>query len=161
MSFFDRFRAPQLNDPRFGALRFGRGRWTSENASCFGATGVRVRLPGTRDGISPEARDTFDLLERDYPRIKAEALRHFWEHYEPYAEAVDDLEDEAAALVRSIRQPEDLWSHAKVVRVWVDAYGKAGDVELGFETAWDIEHTIGLTISGGRVTDFCGSVGPW
>jgi len=155
------FRRPRLVDPRLGELRFGRGRWTSAGASCFGETNVKLSIPGTSQGISPDARHLLESVERQYSDIKTQALAHIQDHYEPYAEMVEDLDENAAAVVRSIRTPTDLWSHLTLVRVWVGAYGNAGDVELAYETEWDVEHTIGLTLSGGRVTRLCGSVGPW
>jgi hypothetical protein len=155
------FRRPRLADSRLGELRFRRDRWTSLSASCFGETDVELSIPGTRQGISPDARQLLESVERQYPDIKRQALAHIQEHYEPYAESVDELDENAAAVVRSIRTPEALWSHLTLVRVWVGAYGNAGDVELAYETGWDVEHTIGLTISDGHVTNLCGSVGPW
>lgn len=155
MSLFDYFRRrPVLTDVRLGELRFARGRWTSHTARCFGETGLELRIRGNSLGIAPDARQLLESLESRYAVIKTQALPRFQEHYEPYAEAIEELED----LVRSIRTPEDLWSHIKLVRVWVGAYGKAGEVELAYTTAWDCEHTIGVTVSDGRVTDFCGSV---
>jgi hypothetical protein len=113
-----------------------------------------LRIPGNSQGIAPDARQLLESLESRYAVIKAQALPRFHEHYEPYAEALDELED----LVRSVRTPEDLWSHVKLVRVWVGAYGKPGEVELAYRTAWDCEHTVGVTVSDSCVIDFCGSV---
>ncbi len=149
LSFFAFLRAPHLTDQRLGELRFRRRRWTAKNASCFGATGVELRIPGTREGIAPEARALLDSLEEQYARIQAEALPHFRNHLEPYAEELKEP------------VPENLWPRIKLVRVWFNAYGKAGAVELGYETTWDIEHLIGVTILDGHVTDFCASIGPW
>lgn len=161
MSLVDRFRRPRLHDPQFGALRYARGRWTSSTATCFGQRDVHLRIPGSRDAIESDARGLLEDLERQYGAIRAQALPYLQEHYQPYAENADRLADPARVLIRSIRGPEDLWGHIKLVRVWVNAYGTPGRVELAYETAWDIEHTIGISISGGRITDFCGSVGPW
>jgi hypothetical protein len=74
---------------------------------------------------------------------------------------VAGLPEDEAKLVRSIHTREDLWPHARLVAVTVNAYARVGDTELRYETDWDIEHTLGVTIANGHVTDFCGSVGPW
>ena len=155
LSLFDSLgRRPRINDSRLGELRFARGRWTSHDASCFGEIDVELRIPGNSQGIAPEARQLLESAESQYAAIKGQALPRFQEHYEPYAEALEELRD----LVRSIRKPEDLWAHTKLVRVWLGAYEKVGEIELAYRTAWDREHTIGVTVSGGRVVDFCGSV---
>ena len=56
-----------------------------------------------------------------------------------------------------LRWSRDLWPHIKLVGVWVGAHGKSDDVELA-PTGWDREHTIGVTVSGGQITDFCASI---
>ena len=151
----------RATDARFGELRYWRGHWTSRSAACFGMSRVEVHVPGTRDGLLTDARELFESVESSYPALKPQILAHFHEHYEPYADMLAELPEDEAALVRSIHAPEDLWTHARLIEVLVNAYGNAGTVELRYDTDWDIEHRLGVTISGGVVTDFCGSVGPW
>jgi hypothetical protein len=120
-----------------------------------------VRIPGSREGQAQDSRALFESVELAYSQLRPEILAKFWEHYEPYAEDVAELPKDEAALVRSIRTREDLWPHAKLVAVTVNAYQRVGDTELRYETDWDVEHTLGITIADGHVTEFCGSVGPW
>jgi len=164
MSVLDLFRRPCLVDPRLGTLRFARKRWTSDNASCFGDHVVQLRIPGTRAGIDPQSRALLDALERTYSSLQSEMTAQFYEHYQGYDEAVEviaELSVEAASVIRGIHGPIDLWPHIRLIRVWMNAYGRPGDVEFGYRTGWDIEHMIGVVVAKGRVADFCGSVGPW
>ena len=176
MRLLDALLRPGIVDPQLGELRYWWGAWTAREASCFGMRGVEARIPGTRKGVSVEARALLGSVEVAYPRLRPEILERFWEHYEPYAQMVQEqllaepgshpfgrlpLSNHDATLVRSIGSPQDLWVHARLSGVSVNAYGRVGDVELRYRTAWDVEHTLGVTISNGRVTDFCGSVGPW
>jgi len=161
MSLVDLFRRPRLQDPRLGTLRYARGRWTSDAAACFGQRDVALRIPGSRSAIASDARELLEGLERQYGVIRAQMLPYLQEHYAPYAENADELSEKAVKVIGAIREPEDLWGHITLVRVWVGARGLPGSVELAYETAWDIEHTIGVTISGAKIADFCGSVGPW
>jgi hypothetical protein len=161
VSLLDWVRRRTVIDDRLGELRYWRGQWTSRSAACLGQSSVEVHVPGNRDGLLAEARELLDSLELAYPQIRPQILAHFHEHYEPYAEMLAALPEHEATLVRSIRNPEDLWTHARLVEVLVNAYGNAGTVELRYDTDWDTEHRLGVTISGGVVTDFCASVGPW
>lgn len=97
-------RAPRFADPRFGELRWSRGMWTSPNARLCGSTDVRVRIPGSSDGIALEALLLLQSVESHYATIKQQVLPRFHEHYEPYVEALEGLHDLAA----DIRNPEDL-----------------------------------------------------
>src|SRR5262245_26739540 len=158
MNLLHILRTPRLNDPRLGELRYSRGNWTSKTAKSFGENGVLLRIPGDRVGVGSKGLELLHGVEHQYSRIKDAALPHFQTHYEPYAQNVDELPHDAAVVIRRIRGPEDLWANVKLVRVWVNAYGKTGDVELAYDTAWDVEHTVGIRVSGGDVIDFCGSV---
>jgi uncharacterized protein DUF6985 len=161
MGLLDIFRRPTLVDSRLGELRYRRGWWTTRYASCFGSTQVEVRIPGSREGFSGDSRALFDAVELAYVSLRPQILKRFWAHYEPYAEEIAKMPPDEAKLVRSINRPEDLWAHARLVAVTVNAYQSVGDTELRYRTDWDIEHTLGITIADGHVTAFCGSVGPW
>jgi hypothetical protein len=93
-----------------------------------------------------------------YPQVKEELLA---ELYDELDGARDCLEDDIPLAVRSATSAATLWPYVTLVRVWVGAYGVRHDVELAYELAWDDEHTRGITVTDGRLSDYCGSVAGW
>jgi hypothetical protein len=54
--------------------------------------------------------------------------------------------------------PAEIWPHATAVHVIVDPLNPRFAVEIGYATAWDIEHTLGARLSNWRLVELNGSV---
>jgi hypothetical protein len=82
-----------------------------------------------------------------------------FEHYEPYAETVtaDELPSAGEGLPQ-IAAPGDVWSHVSLVFVSITPLSGLLTTELGYTTAWDDEHTLGVRFQSGEFTELCGSV---
>ena len=82
-----------------------------------------------------------------------------FEHYSPYAEAVLAGEEEApgGGLPR-IERPSDVWRHVETVFVQVTPLDGRITLEIGYQVAWDEEHTLGARICDGQLVELCGSV---
>ena len=141
-----------------GPMRYAWGRWTANGANVFGHQEVRVRVPGTRQGLLPYVHPLLTQVATAYPQIKEGLLA---ELYDEFDGARDSLDDDVPDDVRSATNPTALWSHVTLVHAWVGAYGSQHDIELAYELAWDAEHTRGITVTDGRLSDYCGSVRRW
>lgn len=58
----------------------------------------------------------------------------------------------------SIAGPEDVWRHVTPAHVLVETMQGVWTVEIAFETAWDIEHTVGARFQDWRFIELNGSV---
>jgi hypothetical protein len=149
---------PRLHDKALGPIRYAWGRWTGDDAALFGHQHVRVRAPGTRQGLGAHVRPLLAQVAAAYPHLRGELLS---ELYSEFDSARESLGDEIPEDIRSTTAPLALWPHVTLARVWVGAYGIPEDVELAYRLAWDVEHTRGLTIADGALKDYCGSVASW
>jgi hypothetical protein len=149
---------PTLRHDMLGSMRFAWGRWTGNHASLFGHQDVRVRVPGTRRGVSPRVAPLLEQVAGAYPQLKQELLA---ELYEELDDARYEFGDDVPEAIRSTTDGTALWPHVTLARVWVDAYNVRSDVELAYRLAWDVEHTRGITVRDGMLHDYCFSVGGW
>jgi hypothetical protein len=145
---------PRMLNATLGPLRYFWGRWSGNKASLFGHHDVRIYVPGTRREIAPRGMALLSEVQAVYPEVKQNLLGRLYEELDGARDVIEDL----PPPVRNASAPETLWSYVTLVHVWVDAYGVQGDVELAYDLAWDDDHTRGITVTNGVVSDYSGSV---
>jgi len=148
--------------PILGDITYSFGKWKGNSANLFGYDSVEIRIPGDKNGPSEQSLSQLFELKKQYPLIKNElAQTLFDDHYIHGKDAFDSGEfEDLMEDYPDIKEPSGIWEYVAMVRVWVDSYGNKGQIELAFGTEWDIEHTLGFVIEGGKVIEFCSSVGP-
>ncbi len=155
---FGLFKTPPFRDAQLGALAYARGHWRGEIA-LDGAATVPLVLSGARAG--PDERAV--AMARTFPNVFA-----FWrpaieaalfEHLSPYAEACAAGQlFENSEQFPSIGTPGEVWPHATLVFAAVTPLDGELTFEVGFSTAWDIEHTLGARFRADEFIELCGSV---
>jgi hypothetical protein len=63
-----------------------------------------------------------------------------FEHFAPYPEA--DAGEYPGSPCPSIASPDAVWSHVRPAHVLVELLEGIATVEIAFQVAWDIEHTV-------------------
>lgn len=154
---FGLFEKKTFEDPVLGTLTRTHGLW--RGALEVDEATVPLALAG--NGDAPDAATLAEAHElrqhlHDWRTPIAQALFH---HYEPYAEAADagalpGPEDGDLPRIASLA---DVAPHVQMEYIHIAPQGDAVVTELGYSTAWDTEHTLGLRFSGGRFLELCGS----
>lgn len=152
---FGWFGRKTVDDPVLGALTRHHGLWRATLE--VDEAEVPLALAGGGEGPEPtvlaEARDLRQHLH-DWRTAIAQALFH---HYEPYAEAVDAGAMPESEPLPRIASLADIAAHVQLEYIHI-APDRAGVVtELGYSTAWDVEHTVGLRFRDGHLLELCGS----
>jgi hypothetical protein len=96
-------------------------------------------------------------LPARYPTLQGAIGTALFEHYEPYRDALDrgEISDEQPP---HIADAAEVWSHVTPVQILVaPLYGRLG-VEIGYETLWDVEHTLGAIVVDWQLVEFNGSI---
>ena len=120
---------------------------------------VFVKLPGLFRP-SPTALAAFEALRDQYQSFLPAVQESLWSDYLAYREAVSAGEATEGALV-SVQGPSAISAHVTLVHVEMEPYGVADTSQLGFDVAWDPDHTKGITIEHGRVVHLNGSIRAW
>lgn len=145
-------------DPQLGTLTRSRGLWRGE-LELDGAP-VPLALAGDARSPDPVALAEAHLLPRrlqDWRTAIAQALFH---HYEPYADAADAGAAPTTEPLPRIASLADVAAHVQMEFIHVAPDGGGVITELGFSTAWDTEHMVGLRFRDGRLQELCGSTLP-
>ena len=157
---FQLFRARPYTDPDLGALARRRGMWRG-SIDLPSAADVPLALIGSRTAPRAEAVKIAVQLKQSIADLRPAIARALYEHYSPYAEAIAAGEEPVPLnALPAIEAPEDVWPHITVVFVAVAPLDGLLTAEIGFSTAWDEEHTLGVRFRDGRLIDLCASVLP-
>lgn len=132
-------------DPELGEFRRARGLW--RGTLSLNGDPIPLALSGPRAGPDLAAVEVAREIASGYPSWRPAIETALFEHYEPYAE--EGVTIGAAA---------DVSSHANVVFVSVTPLDGQPVVEIGYEVAWDEEHTLGARIRDGQLLELSGSV---
>ena len=156
MSFSDLFRSAPHVDATLGTLTRRGGQWHGQIA--LADASVPIALAGSKtapsDGSLRLGRELLTRHESLRPAI-AGAL---FEHYGPYREALEAGElDESEPIPRLIG-PAEVWPHVTLRRVRIEPLDGVETVELAYETAWDVEHTLGARFRDWTLIELNGSV---
>ena len=134
--------ARRIVDPKLGELtRRGRS-WRGHSKIGVGGL-VPLVVPGGRSGPDPTAVAMVSAVLSDYERIRP-LVRDALADHRP---------DSSSAHDSSLEVPEP-------VHVTVISLDGQQVVELGYQVAWDEEHTLGALVRGGELVELCGSVLP-
>jgi hypothetical protein len=149
---FGLFKSATVTDPRLGKLEHSRGLWRGNIA--LGDVTVPLALSGSRTAPDLQAVQMAGGVIHDYDAWRAPIQQALFEHYEPYADAMGGGDGEALCIA----SPADVWPHVRAVFVQITPFDGALTVEIGYESAWDEEHTLGARMRDGRLLELCGSV---
>ena len=155
MGLLDFLKAPELDHPRFGRMKYKSGYWTAE-VDILGARDVALRLGGTRNAIDPVAEEHWGEMERRYTELADEIADVLYnESYTPIREAVDAGEYPGdPAEIPMLAAAEEVWDYATLVGVEVDG----NLVELSYVSEWEVEHRLGVYLRDCQLDGFNGSV---
>ncbi len=154
---FGLFDSPPFSDPHLGTLRRERGLWRGR--VLLDGAHVPVALTGSRTAPDPQALDAARAISTNYSAWRPTIERALFEHYSPYAEAVDAGEIEPAQDdFPRLSAPAEVWPHTAIEFVQVTPLDGALAVEIGYRVAWDEEHTLGARFRAGEFLELCGSV---
>jgi hypothetical protein len=157
---FQLFRSRPYTDPDLGDLVRRRGMWRGR-IDLPSAADVPLALIGSRTAPRPEALKIAAQLKQSIADLRPAIARALYEHYSPYAEAVAAGEEPVPmSALPAIEAPADVWRHVSMVFVSVAPLDGHLTAEIGFSTAWDEEHTLGVRFRDGQLIDLCGSVLP-
>jgi hypothetical protein len=151
MGLFDRFKPATLEVPGLGTLQRRRHAWRG-SISLGASPAAPLELAGARGGV-PDVRLHLarELIAR-YDRLRPAIQDGLYAHYEPYLEAPDD------EAMPAIRSASGIWDHVRVAHVRIAPIAGIETVEIGFETAWDVEHTPAARFQDWQLVEFNGSV---
>ena len=154
---FGLFKSAPFSDPVLGALVRSRGYWRGTLPLDAGPT--TLALAGTRNAPDAGALAEARALARRFPAWRPAIDTALFEHYAPYAEALAAGElPEPDEDIPRIASPAEVGSHARLEYVSIAPLDGVLVTELGYLTAWDEEHTLGVRFAGERFVELCGSV---
>src|SRR5438105_6064108 len=155
MALFGLLQSPTVTDPILGTLARSRRYWR-----CHVALGAHRDVPlliaGGRQGPDDTALALARELPARYPTLQGVIGTALFEHYEPYREAIDagEIDEQTVRLANGA----DVWPHVTPVHVVVASLDDRLTIEIGYETAWDVEHTLGARVAGWQLIELNGSV---
>jgi hypothetical protein len=152
-------KAAPVEDPRLGRLERRHGTWRGTIA-LPGLGDVALRLGGGRGAPDSTNLVVARGIAAQYPAWRSLIEAALFEHYEVYRDAFAAGDEELQDLPM-LAGPGAVWAHVRPVHVLVEPISGAGNepvVEIAFGIDWDIEHTVGARLQGGRWMELCGSV---
>ena len=154
---FGLFKSAPFSDPTLGELIRSRGLWRGTIRVESGLT--PLALAGSRTAPDPAALAAAHEVPMHFVDWRHQIETALYEHYEPYAESLAAGEIQAADdCLPSITSPLDVWLHVSLQYISVTPLGGTLTTELGYTTAWDEEHTLGVRFEGSTFLELCGSV---
>jgi hypothetical protein len=154
---FGLFKSASFQDPLLGELVRSRGYWRGTLA--LEGCPTALALAGTRAAPDAAAIAAARALTTQFTAWRPAIGTALFEHYAPYAEAVaaGEYQEDSDAFPR-MASPLDVWPHARLEYVSIAPLDGVLTTELGYLTAWDEEHTLGVRFAGDRFVALCGSV---
>lgn len=78
-------------------------------------------------------------------------------HYEPYKEVMvaGEVTDSHCPIIAS---PDAVWPHVTPAHLLIEPLDLVVTVEIAFEVAWDIEHTVAARFQNWRFVEFNRSI---
>jgi hypothetical protein len=129
---FGLFGSPPFRDPQLGGLTRSRGHWRGSLSLEAGST-VPLVLSGARSAPDAQAVEIARELPAQFASLRGAIETAVFEHYEPYAEAVEADEPPDVASPR-IAAPSQVWPHVSLVSVSVTPLDGALTVEFAYTT---------------------------
>ena len=156
---FSLFGSPPFVDALLGDLRRKGGVW--RGTIDLGGARAPLALPGPRSAPDPHAIDLARTVPSAYLAWRGRIATALFEHYQALAESVagGDLEGASDDLPR-IGRPDEVWPHVRIAFVAIPILDGERCVEIGYQVAWDDDHTLGARLRSGRLIELSGSVLP-
>ena len=143
--------------PDLGTLARSRGMW--RGAIRLASQPVPLVVSGTRQSPDPAALAAACAASELLPVWTPIVAHALFDHYSPSLDAYRRGElDTAEDPFPLIPKPADVWKHVKVVFLAAGPLDGKTVTEFGYETAWDIEHTLGARFVGNEFIELNGSV---
>ncbi|QYF95241.1 hypothetical protein KY495_08845 [Massilia sp. PAMC28688] len=157
---FGLFKTNPFHHPVLGTLHRSHGMWRGTMQLAGAPRPVTLALPGSRQAPDPVAVDAACAVPGHLPSWLPHIERALFDHYAPCLDAFrrGDI-DESEGDFPLISSPPEVWQHVKIVFVTIAPIDDVTVTELGYETAWDIEHTLGARFDGAAFVELNGSVG--
>jgi hypothetical protein len=155
---FGFFKARKYSDIELGELSLEKGYW--RGVIVLDPCGeIPLAIAGNKDGPDAQALAEAYRLRSNFPEWGLDIAQALLDHLEPYAQAIEAGEyPEAPERLRHIKSPSAALSSAKLQCITVDRIGGVMMTELGYDTEWDEEHTLGIRFQGGKFIELCGSI---
>jgi hypothetical protein len=158
VSMFGLFKSPQFRDPQLGELARSRGHWRG-SLTLEGRARVPLVLSGTRSEPDAQAVAVARDMTTRYGSWRPTIEKVLFERYGPYAEALAAGElPPPSETFPSMTAPNQVWPYVSLAFVAVTPLDGVLTTELGYITAWDEEHTLGVRFQSGKFMELCGSV---
>jgi hypothetical protein len=156
---FGLFKSVRFSDPQLGELVRSQSNW--RGSISLGGCSASLIVSGSRSKPSAEAIDTARSLMHQFSALKSVIENALFEHYTPYAEALEagELAPPSEPFPR-LGAADQVWPHITLIFVSVTPLDGKLTTELGYVTAWDEEHTLGARFQEGTFVELCASVVP-
>ena len=156
---FGLFTSRPYHHPDLGTLARSRGMW--RGAIRLASQPVPLAVSGTRQGPDAAALAAACAAPELLPGWTPIVAQALFDHYAPGLDAYRCGEfDTGEDPFPLISKPEEVWKHVKLVFLAAGPVDGQMMTELGYETAWDIEHTLGARFVGNEFIALNGSVLP-
>jgi uncharacterized protein DUF6985 len=160
VSMFGLFKSPPFRDPQLGELVRSRGHWRG-SLTLEGRARVPLALSGTRAAPDAQAMAVARAVATQFASWRPSIEQALFEHYSPYAEALAaGAFPPPRATFPRITAPSQVWLHVSLAFVSITPFAGVLMTELGYTTAWDEEHTLGVRFQSDKLIALCGSVFP-
>jgi hypothetical protein len=157
---FGLFSSPKFIDPQLGEFQRSRGYWRGY-ISLNNHDAIPLIIKGDRKTPGTQALQIAHGLADQFAHSKSLIENVLFEHYTPYADALDKGELPMPDLpFPVITKPDQVWSHLSIVFVSVIPLADKLCTEFGCRTDWDEEHMLGARFQDNTFLELCGSVLP-
>ena len=153
---FGLFNSELFQDEQLGELRRSGRYWKGSLVVAPCGT-FRLALAGSRNGPDPVTLGLAKELPCRFQSLIPKIETGLFGHYAPYKEAVDAGE-ETGSPCPTVASPEAVWPYITPVHVLVESMQGVPTVEIAFNAAWDIEHTLGARFQNWQFIELNGSV---
>lgn len=154
---FGLFRSSPYHHPDLGTLARSRGMW--RGTMLLASQPTPLAVSGTRQGPDTAALAAVCAAPERLPGWTPIVAQALFDHYAPALDAYRRGElDTGEDPFPLISKPEEVWKHVKLVFLAASPVDGKTMTELGYETAWDIEHTLGARFVGSDFIELNGSV---
>ena len=155
---FGLLKSPPFRDAQLGTLARSRGQWRG-SLTLEGRARVPLVLSGTRSAPDAQAVAVAREVTTRYGSWRPTIEKVLFEHYGPYAEALAAGElPPPSETFPSMTAPNQVWPYVSLAFIAVTPLDGVLTTELGYLTAWDDEHTLGVRFQSGKFIELCGSV---
>lgn len=154
---FGLFKTEDFHHPSLGTLRWSRGYWRGQISFPDMGT-IPLIVDGTRKGPDPHALQHAMNLPLDFAHVAPQLKQALYEHYEPYAEALNKgyLAARREPLPH-VSSPEDALRLVVPEAVAISELDGELATEMCFNVPWDEEHVLGARFRGKKWIELCGS----